>query len=102
MVNPNEKGEFDLLKAHIFEDGSYDNEFIREKFLNPSPVRFAIGSPKKTVLTVACGSYHLLVVAREPNDFKSTLYSSGLNNYGQLGHGDIVNRHELTPVSAVS
>jgi alpha-tubulin suppressor-like RCC1 family protein len=104
MIMSDQNGKFDLKKAHTkvtANDGKlpYDFDFIREKFLKPSPVRFAaIGSPKKTVLTVACGTCHLLVVAREPNQFQSTLYSSGLNQYGQLGLGDNVDRHELTPV----
>jgi Regulator of chromosome condensation (RCC1) repeat len=98
MINRNEKGEFDLKKPHVNKDGTFDYPFICEKFLRPGPVRFAVGSQKKTVLTVACGSMHLLVVAREPNQFQSTLYSSGRNQYGQLGHGDEIIRHELTPV----
>jgi hypothetical protein len=94
-------GVFDMKKPHI-KNNIYDLDFVRNQFLKPSPVRFAAGNPKKTVLNVACGSFHLLVVAREPHQFQSTLYSSGLNQYGQLGLGDGPARHELTPVSFLS
>ena len=101
-----DKGVFDMKKPHM-KGNEYDLDFVRDKFLNPSAVRFAGAVSKKTVLFVACGSYHLLVVAREPNQFQSTLYASGLNQYGQLGlgvdeKGKGVDRHELTPVSSLS
>ena len=58
---------------------------------------------KRNVLNVACGGFHLLVIA---NDVQSgngkeggnAIYSSGLNNYGQLGLGDTKNRDKLIRV----
>jgi alpha-tubulin suppressor-like RCC1 family protein len=61
------------------------------------------------VTGIACGGRHLFVIAQAPGESASQVYSCGLNNYGQLGHGDVnegtaVNkdRHELTLVSAMS
>lgn len=77
-------------------------EVLRERFLKPLPPRWATGpNLKRVVLDVACGGNHILVTARDPGQFASKLYSSGLNNYGQLGHGDCgdnTERHELTLV----
>ena len=39
---------------------------------------------------------HLLAITKEEGEL--CVYSSGLNNYGQLGHGDLKNREELTKV----
>jgi alpha-tubulin suppressor-like RCC1 family protein len=76
----------------------YHNDLIAEKFLKPQPPRWATPG-KKSVLSIACGEIHLLVVARDEGKFDSVVYSSGQSQYGQLGHGDTEQRHELTPVS---
>jgi alpha-tubulin suppressor-like RCC1 family protein len=116
MTSPDEKGDYNL-RANQFYTVKGDSEssasaianvrdsskegFVRHHFLTPSPVRWSWGSHTgKKVLSVACGQFHLLACAREPGESAVHLYSSGLNNYGQLGLGDDRNRHELTLVCA--
>lgn len=77
----------------------YKTDLIKEKFLKPAPVCWAGPPTKRSVLSVACGQLHLLVVARDAGAFDTKVYSSGNNGYGQLGHGDDRERHELTSVS---
>ncbi|KAL7544898.1 hypothetical protein ACHAWF_008266 [Thalassiosira exigua] len=72
------------------------NGVLLEKFLKPQPPVWDQPTLKRTVAAISCGGFHLLVVAREQDGH--CVYSSGLNNYGQLGHGDTENRHELTKV----
>lgn len=121
MTMPDANGNFDLGKEVCYhqvvdEDGVVDyqgpnKEIITEKFLKPAPPNFAGGQPfdKMIVTDNACGGQHLLVIARVPGELASQVYSSGLNNYGQLGHGDAndgtavnTDRHEVTLVSAMS
>jgi alpha-tubulin suppressor-like RCC1 family protein len=92
-------------------NGKPNEEIISEFFLKPAPPNFAgeLPSDKMIVTDIACGGNHLLVIARTPGGSASQVYSSGLNNYGQLGHGDAnegnavnTNRHELTLVSTMS
>jgi alpha-tubulin suppressor-like RCC1 family protein len=107
----NKEGRPDLGQGFFYttkqEDGDGNVRFVatpslvREHFLTPKPPIWSFGSPQKKVINVACGSYHLLAVAREPDDAKLRVYSSGINNYGQLGQGDFgveTERHELTMV----
>jgi alpha-tubulin suppressor-like RCC1 family protein len=54
------------------------------------------------VIAVATGNYHLLVVARDPGSYFGKVYSSGANNYGQLGLGDEQERHALTHISSLA
>ena len=42
------------------------------------------------------GGYHSLVIGTG-----GRLYTCGLNNYGQLGHGDLDSREELTSVASL-
>jgi len=63
---------------------------VAKKFLTPTPVCWQGGISKK-VSSIACGPFHMLVVTQ----FRQT-FSVGLNNYGQLGHGDLEVRNELT------
>jgi len=116
MTEPDLNGDYDLMRNFFYLDKAFDEkgEFIGckprpsvvlEHFLTPKPVLYNFGGTK-VVLHVACGSSHMLVTAREMGEFKSRLYSAGLNTYGQLGHGDSCtdgkkNRHELTLVSHV-
>ena len=75
------------------------NDIIVREFLTPQPPLWdgpTIGI-KRSVVTISAGGYHLLVVTRE-YDGELNAYSSGLNNYGQLGHGDITNRDKLTKI----
>jgi hypothetical protein len=71
---------------------------VQEHFLTPKPVLFEDKNNNRSIIAVACGAFHMLVIARDNNDPKQQgkLFSCGLNNYGQLGHGDQYNdRHAL-------
>lgn len=46
---------------------------------------------------MGCGDYHAFVVLRADGD----VYSTGLNNYGQLGVGDSDNRQRFTLVEGL-
>jgi alpha-tubulin suppressor-like RCC1 family protein len=85
-------------KYEMEEHYRYSEDRIAEKFLQPQPVCWAT-TGRKQVVSVACGELHLLVVARDEGKDQLVVYSSGHNQYGQLGHGDHEQRHELTPVS---
>jgi alpha-tubulin suppressor-like RCC1 family protein len=100
-LEKNSKGEVKLddttgepIKVIAFR---YHLDLIKEKFLKPSPVCWATPATKRSVISVACGDMHLLVAARD-GDLDSKVYSSGNNGFGQLGHGDQRERHELTSV----
>jgi hypothetical protein len=69
------KGMFDMMTPHM-NGNQCNSDFVRDQFLMPSPVRFAFGGPNKSDLNVACGSFHLSMVARENCQFQSTLYLS--------------------------
>ena len=77
-------------------DGSYDNQTIISQYLKPAPPVWSCGR-SFLVHSVACGSFHTLVITKH---FR--VATTGLNNYGQLGHGDIKNRDRLTFVSVNS
>ena len=49
------------------------------------------------VVKIACGGHHTLAL-----DAHGRVYSWGLNNHGQLGHGDTVNRFEPIIVRGLS
>jgi len=66
---------------------------VEREYLTPHPPEWAVLSKMKHVTTISCGGYHLLVVTREGSEHD--VFSSGLNNYGQLGLGDEVNRNSL-------
>lgn len=69
---------------------------VLEDFLKPKPPIWAGPPLKRTVVAISCGGMHLLAITKEEGEL--CVYSSGLNNYGQLGHGDLKNREELTKV----
>lgn len=77
-----------------------DNKDVIRDHLTPKPVVWA-GMPnmKRKIVQISYGGWHLLVVTREGINNQLSVYSSGLNNYGQLGHGDTENREQLTKVS---
>ena len=75
-----------------FEDASV--EAIEDMLCPKSPL-WDDGMPRK-VLSLACGYDHLLVVVENHE-----VYSSGVNNYGQLGHGDVNGRQSLTKINAL-
>eukprot|EP00934_Nitzschia_sp_Nitz4_P007936 Nitzschia sp. Nitz4//scaffold212_size37733//32543//34308//NITZ4_007741-RA/size37733-augustus-gene-0.14-mRNA-1//-1//CDS//3329542046//7926//frame0 len=91
----NKKGEVETYTA--FE---YNFPLIADKFLKPAPVEWDTPG-EYAVLDVSCGETHILAVARKGGDFLTTVYSSGHNQYGQLGHGDELQRHQMTRVEAL-
>jgi alpha-tubulin suppressor-like RCC1 family protein len=74
---------------------------LQEQFLMPLPIVWAddpLARPR-FVKAVACGAKHLLVLAQDEGESQTKVYSCGLNEGGQLGHGDYSpNRHALTLV----
>ena len=67
-------------------------EVVRKEFLKPKPPIWEQPALRRTVAALSCGGCHLLVVSRERGGL--SVYSSGVNNYGQLGHGDLEMRVE--------
>ncbi|KAL3795978.1 hypothetical protein ACHAWO_013109 [Cyclotella atomus] len=81
-------------------DKTTSNQVILEEFLTPKPpVWNEVGSSvhRRKVTGISCGAYHLLVLAKETGAGMS-VYSCGLNQYGQLGLGDVDTRFELTKI----
>eukprot|EP00557_Chaetoceros_sp_GSL56_P014857 CAMPEP_0176485392 /NCGR_PEP_ID=MMETSP0200_2-20121128/5013_1 /TAXON_ID=947934 /ORGANISM="Chaetoceros sp., Strain GSL56" /LENGTH=677 /DNA_ID=CAMNT_0017882029 /DNA_START=74 /DNA_END=2107 /DNA_ORIENTATION=- len=76
-IPKNEIDENSYLKFHV--------DKVRDEYIQPGPALFADGFQDRIVEQVACGGYHILVIARETEDGPSELYSAGLNQYGQLG-----------------
>jgi hypothetical protein len=126
MTTPDAHGNYDLGKNYCYHRVVDENDvvdyqgpneaIINEQFLKPAAPIFAgagangrAPSHKMIVTGIACGGHHMLVTARAPGEAASRLYSCGLNNYGQLGLGDVndasaevsADRHELTLVSLV-
>ena len=110
MTTPDENGKFDVGRKFYYktvkdekkeERSVPDLKIIEKHFLAPKTVIYAGPQIKRTVIYVETGSFHLLVAARILGQDFAQLYTSGLNNYGQLGHGDDEDRHELTPVKAL-
>lgn len=89
----NEKGEMETTTKYRFH-----LDLISKKFLTPAPVEFEAPGNYE-VLDASIGEVHLLVVARK--DGITKVYSAGHNNYGQLGHGDRLQRHKLTAIRAL-
>ena len=102
---------------YTFKDGDgpyapYHVDWVREDYVVPQPVVWEEEPKegyKRVVEFVACGGYHLLVIARDvrvqddENDAfansEPVVYGSGLNQYGQLGLGMTKNVEKLTRVS---
>jgi regulator of chromosome condensation len=115
MTKPNKKdGSYDLEKNFFYKlavDPETGEEFLKpnlsiveQQFLKPQPVLYDPQLPilKREVIAVATGQYHLLVVARDPGSNFGKVYASGMNNYGQLGTGDVRDRHALTHVETLA
>jgi len=108
MTNPDENGDYNIGKEFYYSptDGEVDLAKVEKHFLKPQPVIFDGPKLKRKVISVAMGGFHILVAARDPGEFQAKLYTSGLNSYGQLGHGDphetgIKYLHKLTLVKAL-
>ena len=96
------------LPAEGDEEQEYDMKNILAKHITPLPMLVGAGSssssggagagagsPLKAGRAIGAGAYHSLVVTA------SGVYSTGLNNYGQLGHGDTDNRCQLAEIAAL-
>ncbi|KAL3822815.1 hypothetical protein ACHAXA_005980 [Cyclostephanos tholiformis] len=82
-------------------DKKTSNDVIIMDFLTPKQPVWDGPKIKRTVVTMSCGGYHLLVVTKEGGS-DLEVYSSGVNNYGQLGHGDTKSRNVLTKIQSLS
>jgi alpha-tubulin suppressor-like RCC1 family protein len=91
-MEKNREGEMEEV-----ENYRYHTDLINGKFLTPAPVEWDEPGDYH-VLDMALGECHMVVVARKGNAGQTRVYSCGHNNYGQLGHGDRVQRHVLTPI----
>lgn len=82
--------------------GEYQRQTIVSEHLTPKPPLLGAGGTELSgVVSVGCGAYHLLAIAMpSPSAAAPVLYTTGLNNYGQLGHGDTENRDRLARVAA--
>ena len=78
----------------------YHPHVILDKFLTPAPVEWA-DNKDYVVLDAALGALHLVVVARDKATGALHVFSSGHNQYGQLGHGDEKSRHKLTRIQSL-
>lgn len=89
-------------KGEKFDTFEYNRETLRDKFLTPAPVEWAGGlNLKRRVLNFSCGDIHLLVVAWNIGSGQIQVFSAGNSGYGQLGHGNTKEIHELTPIKAL-
>lgn len=111
MTKPDAYGKYDVAQTFAYkqerdEEGElYDEpdiDIIKEHFLTPKPVIWQSNPKlKRIVISVGVGVTHLVVAARDPGQLHGKVYTSGVNSYGQLGHGDDgkdTTRHELTLV----
>ena len=90
-------------KGEPYMDFKYNTAKVAEKFMIPAPVEWA-GGPvaKRQVLNFSCGDIHTLVVACNQYSRQTQVFSAGCSSFGQLGHGDSKNKHELTPIEALN
>lgn len=78
----------------------YHVDKIKNEYLIPQSVVWAESPPmNRSVESITCGGYHLMVIAKDGVDGSSRVYGSGLNNYGQLGLGHIKDVSNLTKIS---
>lgn len=86
----NSEGGYDLRPAKTYkkaDDGIVDYHVVLEHFMTPKLALFQGPRLKRTVTNVCAGSNFLLVSARDQGQMQAKLYSCGVNNLGQLGHG---------------
>mmetsp|Transcript_17175 Transcript_17175/g.34405 ORF Transcript_17175/g.34405 Transcript_17175/m.34405 type:complete len:551 (+) Transcript_17175:80-1732(+) len=100
-----ECGELGRDACPMKAGGEYDLDGILRTHLTAMSPRFMDGikvGNGRYVRKVAAGAYHLLVITVESSaGGGGRLYTAGLNNYGQLGHGDLENRSCMTPVAGL-
>ncbi|GMH67805.1 hypothetical protein TL16_g04773 [Triparma laevis f. inornata] len=97
-----ECGELGRKANDMKVGGEYDLEGILRTQITPKAPLFASVSSKRFVRKIGAGAYHLLVITVEGSSGGGVLWTCGLNNYGQLGLGDINPRHELTCVEVLT
>jgi alpha-tubulin suppressor-like RCC1 family protein len=78
-----------------------NHAFVQENFLTPKRVVWFDKRNRKAI-AVGVGHCHLLVAACDEGSTETKVFASGLNDHGQLGLGDRVDRSVLTPVRSVS
>lgn len=83
------------------EEQEYDYRTILQQHITPQLMNVASGLRNvkgiaADVKLIGAGAFHSLVVTA------TAAMSTGLNNYGQLGHGDTENRFELHEISALA
>lgn len=79
------------------EEKAAMDEFVHAHFMKPDLVKWTL-PVKREVIEAAAGGRHLVVVARDQGSWQTKVYASGCNFEGQLGLGDVYNRHALTHV----
>jgi len=77
---------------------NYLFERIAAEHLAPAEPRLKGGRPLPPAKSVGTGMWHLFVVGAEGAE----VFTCGLNNYGQLGLGDELNRSEMEAVGSLS
>jgi len=86
------------IKPMKNSSGDYDLNAIFTEQLTPGPmIEDSTNQPITGIKTIGCGSYHALLVKASG----ASVFSTGLNNYGQLGLGDNVNRFCLHHVESL-
>lgn len=91
-----ECGELSRGERPLKVAGKYDKEGIVSFHLTPGKMFIETDGIKKEAKhakTIGCGAYHTLI------GIGGSVYSCGLNNYGQLGHGDTSTKLFLTKIS---
>jgi regulator of chromosome condensation len=80
-------------------DAEYDKAAVLADMITPGFMYKEGGEKMKDCIAFGAGAggYHSLVVGTG-----GQVYTCGLNNYGQLGHGDLESRDELTPISSLA
>jgi hypothetical protein len=88
------------LKNKMETKYRYFEDLIVKEFLTPQPVQWSTFG-KRSVISVACGELHLVVVARMDGALQSDVYTAGHNGFGQqaISADGPKQVHELTPVS---
>jgi len=99
--------EINALPEDAPSTAKYHVDKLLSDYLTPKPATFADGLISRTVEKVVCGGYHMFVIARDDSDGNGAMriYSSGLNNYGQLGLGDSgvgTDRKALTKIPSLA
>jgi regulator of chromosome condensation len=74
------------------ETGVYDTEGVFREHLQPRQPVLSDGSAVRGIKVMGAGANHLMLAFG--GRMTQNVYSAGLNNYGQLGVGDHVNRTE--------